>query len=177
MSDKVVLVSGGFDPIHIGHIQLFKGASGYGRVIVAVNSDDWLTRKKGYVFMPQHERCEIIAAMECVDKVYPIKRDIRNYHGRGGHSFYLQSSKVITNDRLWIQDDDNTCIDAIRLLVPDIFANGGDRTQQNVPEQAICEALGVDMIWGIGGQDKPQSSSWLVNNAMRQLGENNGRVE
>lgn len=169
-SDRTVMVSGGFDPLHVGHIQLFKGASGYGKLIVVVNSDDWLMRKKGYVFMSQRERCEIIAAIDCVDKVYPVKPNTADY--KRTDSFYLQSSKVSLSDCLWIQDDDDTCIDAIRLLVPDIFANGGDRTTENVPEQKICEALNVDMIWGIGGQDKPQSSSWLVNNAIEQLRQN-----
>jgi len=136
-----IMVSGGFDPLHVGHVQLMQDAARYGRLIVAVNSDDWLKRKKGYIFMPFRERIEIIKALECVWQVVDI------------------------------DDSDNTAIDAIRRYTPNFFANGGDRTKKNVPEQAICDELGVGMLWGIGGEDKPQSSSWLVNNAMEQLRE------
>ena len=133
------MVSGGFDPLHIGHVRLMQEAGRWGKLIVAINSDDWLRRKKGYVFMPFEERRAIIEALECV----------------------------------WItvafDDSDNTAIDAIRKQKPKIFANGGDRTKENVPEQAICEELGVEMWWGIGGEDKPQSSSWLVQNTIKQL--------
>lgn len=136
---KVIMVSGGFDPLHIGHVQMMEHAATYGKLIVAINSDEWLLRKKGYVFMPYDERHAIIEALRCV----------------------------------WIavgfDDRDNTAIDAIVTQRPDYFANGGDRTKKNVPEQAICDELGVEMLWGIGGENKPQSSSWLVNKAMEQL--------
>ena len=136
---KIVLVSGGFDPLHVGHVQLFEEAAKYGKLIVALNSDDWLRRKKGYAFMPIREREKIIEALSCV----------------------------------WLavrfNDNDGTAIDAIRRQKPDYFANGGDRTTKNVPEQDICDALNVEMLWGIGGEDKPQSSSWLVNNVIKQL--------
>jgi D-beta-D-heptose 7-phosphate kinase/D-beta-D-heptose 1-phosphate adenosyltransferase len=137
--EKKVLVSGGFDPLHIGHVRMMQEAAKYGKVIVALNSDDWLCRKKGYAFMPLEERRNLVEALGCV----------------------------------WLavafDDSDDTAIDAIRRQRPDYFANGGDRTTENVPEQAICDELGVKMLWGIGGTDKPQSSSWLVNNAMEQL--------
>lgn len=139
MSDKIILVSGGFDPLHVGHVFMMKEAAKYGKLLVAVNSDDWLRRKKGYVFMPNSERMNIIAALK---------------YTWGVVSF---------------NDDDDTAIDAIKTWKPAYFANGGDRTEKNVPEQEICDDLGVEMLWGIGGEDKPQSSSWLVNNAMEQL--------
>ena len=134
-----IMVSGGFDPLHIGHVQMMQDAARYGKLIVAMNSDDWLKRKKGYVFMPFRERIEIIKALECVWQVVDI------------------------------DDSDNTAIDAIRRYTPNFFANGGDRTKKNVPEQAICDELGVGMLWRIGGEDKPQSSSWLVNSVIDQL--------
>jgi len=139
---KTVMVSGGFDPLHIGHVQMMQEAAKYGKLIVAVNSDNWLMRKKGYVFMPFKERCAIIEALDCV----------------------------------WItvgfNDGDNTACEAIKIQGPDYFANGGDRKKDNVPEAKVCQTLGVEMLWGVGGEDKPQSSSWLVNNAMKQLGNN-----
>ena len=130
---KIILVSGGFDPPHIGHVRMFKEAAKWGDVVVAINSDDWLMRKKGYVFMPWKERAEIIREFASV--------------------------AVVTR----FDDSDNTACDAIRKFQPDAFANGGDRKKENTPEMDLCDELGVQMLWGIGGKDKPQSSSWLVN--------------
>lgn len=147
---KTVMISGGFDPLHVGHVQLIQAAARHGlpfhtsefnQVIVALNSDDWLRCKKGYVFMPWTERANIMISLKHVRVVTPI------------------------------DDSDGTAIDAIRRNHPDYFANGGDRTKKNVPEQPICNELGVEMLWGMGGEDKPQSSSWLVNKAMEQLRE------
>lgn len=151
------MVSGGFDPLHIGHVQMMIDAAKYGDVIVVVNSDDWLMRKKGYVFMPIKERCQIIAELQSVRQVIPMKSGLI-YDKAGAYSATVM-----------IQDDDNTCIDAIAKYRPTYFANGGDRTKKNVPEQPICETLGVKMLWAIGGDTKPQSSSWLVNAAIDQL--------
>ncbi len=130
---RTILVSGGFDPPHIGHVRMFKEASKWGNVIVALNSDDWLMRKKGYVFMPWEERAEIIREFESVYGVTPF------------------------------DDTDNTACSAIRTFRPHAFANGGDRKKENTPEMDLCDELGIQMLWGIGGSDKPQSSSWLVN--------------
>jgi len=131
---KKILVSGGFDPPHIGHVRMFKEAAEWGRVVVAINSDEWLMRKKGYVFMPWEERAEIISEFLSVDSV------------------------------LKFDDSDNTACEAIRNFKPDAFANGGDRKKDNTPEMDLCDQMGIQMLWGIGGKDKPQSSSWLVNN-------------
>jgi cytidyltransferase-like protein len=129
---KRIMVSGGFDPPHIGHIRMFQDAAEWGEVIVAINSDDWLMRKKGYIFMPWVERAEIIRELTSVEHVVSFN------------------------------DNDNTANQAIKVHRPDAFANGGDRKKKNTPEMDLCDKLGIQMLWGIGGKDKPQSSSWLV---------------
>ena len=139
MERKKIMVSGGFDPIHIGHIKMIKEASQWGDVIVIINSDEWLMRKKGYVFMPWSERREIMSNIKGVTKVSGVN------------------------------DADGTVCSAIGYHMPDAFANGGDRKKNNTPEMEICDELGIQMLWGIGGKEKPQSSSWLVNKAMEQL--------
>ena len=126
------MVSGGFDPVHIGHIRMILEASKHGDVIVVANSDDWLYRKKGFVFMEFEQRAEILASIKGVIKVSSV------------------------------DDSDTTVCEAIRRLKPDIFANGGDRKRHNTPEQAVCEELGVEMLWGVGGERKANSSSSLV---------------
>ena len=136
---KTIMVSGGFDPIHIGHIRMIRDAANWGRVIVVINSDEWLIRKKGYAFMPYKERAEIIGNIKGVS--------------------------VVTN----VNDADGTVCDALRHHRPNAFANGGDRKKDNTPEMDVCEELGIQTLWNIGGKDKPQSSSWLVNKAMEQL--------
>lgn len=129
---KTVMVSGGFDPVHIGHIRMITEASKYGNVIVVANSDDWLYRKKGFVFMEFEQRAEILSAIKGVIKVSGVD----DYNG--------------------------TVCEAIRRHKPDYFANGGDRKKHNTPEQAVCSELGVEMLWGVGGDDKANSSSDLV---------------
>ena len=126
-----VAVSGGFDPIHKGHVRMIRAASAFGNVIVIANSDEWLMRKKGYVFMPFEERAEIIESIKGVTAVVKAK------------------------------DDDETVCETLKDLRPDAFANGGDRKGDNVPEVALCNELGIKMLWNVGG-DKIQSSSWLV---------------
>jgi cytidyltransferase-like protein len=135
---KIIMVSGGFDPPHIGHIRMFKEAAEWGSVVVAINSDAWLMRKKGYVFMPWEERAEIIREFACVDSVVAFR------------------------------DTDGSSCSAIIDVRPDAFANGGDRKKENTPEMELCDELGIQMLWGIGGNDKPQSSSWLVNKFMEK---------
>lgn len=127
-----IMVSGGFDPVHIGHIRMIREASKYGDVIVVANSDDWLYRKKGFVFMEWEQRAEILSAIKGVIKVSGV------------------------------DDSDGTVCEAISRLKPDYFANGGDRKKHNTPEQSVCEELGVKMLWGIGGDEKANSSSELV---------------
>ena len=129
----LIAVSGGFDPVHIGHVRMIQDAARYGDVIVIINSDDWLMRKKGYVFMPWQERAEIMGNIKGVTIVTAVN------------------------------DSDGTVCEALKRHRPDAFANGGDRKTQNTPEMDVCEELGIQMMWAIGGNDKPQSSSWLVN--------------
>ena len=133
---KIVVVTGGFDPLHSGHLAYFKAAKKLGdRLIVGLNSDEWLTRKKGRPFMPMSERFALVSAIGVVDEV------------------------VVYND-----DDGSSC-DAIRLVKkrhPDahiIFANGGDRTKDNIPEMVFDD---VEFVFGVGGEDKKNSSSWIL---------------
>ena len=131
---RMVAVSGGFDPIHVGHVRMIQEAAKLGEhVVVIVNSDEWLKRKKGYAFMTFDERAEILSALEGVDSV--VKAD----------------------------DADNTVCETLIKLKPDIFANGGDRKSGNIPEYKLCDDLNIEMVFGVGGSDKPQSSSWLIN--------------
>ena len=127
-------VSGGFDPVHVGHVRMIAAAAKLGDVIVIANSDEWLVRKKGYMFMPYDERQEIL------------------YNFKG----------VI--DVVEASDDDGSVCKTLERIKPDIFANGGDRKNDNVPEVALCNELGIELVWNIGG-DKIQSSSELVANS------------
>lgn len=129
MSKKTICISGGFDPVHIGHLRMMQDAANYGYVIAIVNSDKWLMRKKGYIFMPFEERCEIIEGFACV------------------------------NDTTYVDDADNTVCEALYRLKPDYFANGGDRKTTNTPEMDVCEILGIKMLWGVGGGKIQSSST------------------
>lgn len=137
MREVNVAVSGGFDPLHVGHVRMLKEAKKYGDYLtVILNDDAWLMRKKGYVFMKEQERAEILEALECVDEVYI-------HHGK----------------------DDTVC-DALEMMCPDIFANGGDRRSElDIPEYKVCEENDIRMVFGVGG-DKIQSSSELVANVV-----------
>ena len=140
MRKKTVAVSGGFDPIHVGHIRMNREAAEHGDVIVIANSDEWLLRKKGYVFMPWKERAEIIQSIKGVAAVFQA------------------------------DDDDDTVTESLLRLKPDIFANGGDRKQQNTPVMKVCVDIGIEMLWNVGG-GKIQSSSELVAKSKQYKGE------
>jgi cytidyltransferase-like protein len=133
---KIVIVTGGFDPIHSGHIALLKEAKNLGHALaVGLNSDEWLRRKKGHEFMPWSERSAIIENLKMVDIVFSF------------------------------DDSDGSAIDAIKRVkevYPDdelIFANGGDRTKDNIPEMIFDD---VEFVFGVGGEDKKNSSSWIL---------------
>jgi cytidyltransferase-like protein len=135
---KIVLVSGGFDPLHSGHINLFSAARKLGdSLIVAVNSDQWLQRKKGKSFMPLSERINIAQNLKMVDLAFEF------------------------------DDSDGSARDAISVALswyPDcelIFANGGDRTEGNIPEMDNTDER-VTFEFGVGGSDKANSSSWIL---------------
>mgnify|MGYP000742807052 CR=1 FL=1 len=138
---KVVLVTGGFDPLHSGHIAYFKAARELGdHLVVGVNSDAWLTRKKGRPFMPIQERAAIIKELECVDEV--IAFDDSN------DTACLAIGQVLS-----------TKASSWKL----IFANGGDRTNTTTPEYAAWgDHPDVTFAFGIGGRDKKNSSSWIL---------------
>src|ERR1041385_2323159 len=123
---KIIAVSGGFDPVHIGHVRMFQEAAQLAdKLVVIINDDDWLMRKKGFVFMNEKERGEIIKEFECVDKVYV-------YHSPSGS---------------------NSVAGALRQIKPDIFANGGDKkTEEDIPESEVCNELGIKMIFNVGGR-------------------------
>ena len=126
-----VMVSGGFDPVHVGHIRMIREASEYGDVIVVANSDDWLHRQKGFVFMDFRQRAEILSAIKGV---------------------------LIVDS---VNDADDTVCEAIRRRRPTYFANGGNRREENTPEALLCNELEVELLWGIGGNEKISSSSEL----------------
>ena len=135
---KVVLVTGGFDPLHIGHIAYFKAAKKLGtKLIVGINSDDWLTRKKGRCFMPFEERVEIINELAVVDQVIGFEDEDDTACQAIFHTLCTQTGKII-------------------------FANGGDRTEQNIPEMKIYgDHPSVEFVFGVGG-DKKKSSSQIL---------------
>ncbi len=141
--EVVVAVSGGFDPIHPGHIRMFKNAKSLGdKLVVIINNDNWLRKKKGYVFMDEKERKEVIEAIRYVDQV------------------------VLTKHKP--NPDDMSVCDALKVLKPDIFANGGDRTKGNIPEVDVCKKIGTKMMFNTGEGGKIQSSSWLINKALKE---------
>ena len=135
-NNRIVVVSGGFDPVHTGHVLLLNSAKTYGDyLIVGVNSDEWLQRKKGRAFMPWSERSAIVANMKAVDEVMAFD-DID-----GSACNLLEKVK------------------AYYPGFPIIFANGGDRTAGNIPEMRIEDII---FKFGIGGENKANSSSWIL---------------
>ena len=134
---KIIVVSGGFDPIHSGHIAYFSSASKLGdQLIVALNSDEWLSKKKGKPFMNFSERKSIIESLAMVDKVIDFE-----------------------------DDEEGSCIlalEKVKRLYPEdkiIFCNGGDRNKKNIPEMKV---QGIDFEFSVGGDDKLNSSSWIL---------------
>jgi cytidyltransferase-like protein len=136
-SDPIVIVSGGFDPIHKGHMALFKAAAKYGKVHVLLNSDDWLARKKGTPFLSFQNRKEILKNMATIHRVH------------------------------WVDDRDETVCNGLLKLRGEysntkmFFANGGSRRIDSTPEMWFCEHLEIELLWDIGG-DKIDSSSKLL---------------
>lgn len=135
----VVAVSGGFDPVHVGHVKMFEEAKKLGDYLVVIlNCDDWLVRKKGYVFMPAIERAAVIRSIRWVDDVY--------IH----------------------ESEDQHVAQALEHVRPHVFANGGDRkAQADIPEAEVCGRLGIEMAFNVGG-GKIQSSSWLLQKVRQQ---------
>lgn len=137
---RIVAVSGGFDPIHVGHLRSIQEARELGdSIMVILTRDDQLIHKKGYCFMPYHERKEILMRIQGVDIVLP------------NIDFDLSSAQ------------------SLELYRPDIFAKGGDRIEDNMPEieKYVCKQIGCEIVYGVGG-GKVQSSSWLVKKSIEQ---------
>ena len=139
---KIICTSIPGDPIHVGHLSILRESAKLGQaLVVLVNSDRFLMEKKGYVFMPLEERMEIMAGFEWVDFVVP-----------------------------W--DEGNFVDGALSILQPDVFSKGGDRS--NIKDVAVCEVnickkLGIELILGVGGSCKVQSSSKLVDDVVNKM--------
>jgi len=135
---KTVIVSGGFDPLHEGHIELLARAKMLGdRLVVLLNSDEWLIRKKGYCFMPWDSRAAVLRAMKPVDYVEAVD----DSDGSVLPCLIMMDGRMSDIDKL-------------------IFANGGDRGQENTPELNFCFANDIGMEFGLG--QKIRSSSGLM---------------
>ncbi|MDP2788597.1 MAG: adenylyltransferase/cytidyltransferase family protein [bacterium] len=134
---KTISVSGGFDPLHIGHLEMFKFAKKLvgekGKLVVFVNTDSFLKKKKDKAFMKLRDRMRLIKALRGVDLVYPVI------------------------------DKDTTVRKTLLKYMPDVFANGGDRTKNNIPEFTVCKKLDIEMLFNVGGK-KTRSSSELLKN-------------
>ncbi len=136
--NKIAIVSGGFDPIHSGHIKLINEANKHGDVVVLLNSDQWLKNKKGKEFLSFDER-----------------------------KIIMQNIKGVI-DVIEFDDSDKTCIDGIKKAKSlyknnEIkFANGGDRNNNTTPEKEFCDNNNIETLFGIGGDNKSNSSSWIL---------------
>ena len=134
---KIIIVSGGFDPIHSGHIAYFKAAKEQGdMLVVALNSDDWLINKKGKFFMPFQERKIIIENLLSVDSVIDFDDDDKG----SATNALIKVKDMYPNDDIF-------------------FANGGDRNKENIPEMSVG---GIEFLFSIGGDNKINSSSWIL---------------
>jgi cytidyltransferase-like protein len=149
---RLVAVSGGFDPIHIGHVRMFKAARKLGdKLVVILNNDNWLKDKKGFAFMPEKERRELIESFPFVDRV------VLTDHVKG--------------------DADRSVVRALKKVKPTIFANGGDRDTRDAqktssslnPEQRYCKEHNIKMAFNVGKGGKVQSSSWMVDKAIEAV--------
>ena len=143
---SIIVLSGGFDPVHKGHIRMFRAAKEFpSTVIVGANSDMWLSRKKGKPFMQWEERKEILESIKFIDRVYGFN------------------------------DEDNSACDLIKNVIKEFlspedttiyFGNGGDKTKENSPEVDYCLHNNIEILWGLGG-GKIQSSSDLISNCKK----------
>ena len=135
-SEKIICVSGYFNPLHVGHIEYFEKSKQLGdKLVVIVNNDHQSMLKKGTSFMPENERLSIIRSLKIVD-------------------FAVLSI-----------DKDRTVCETLKCVMPHVFANGGDQTNDSIPERPICEKLGISLADKLG--DKIQSSSWLLSKSSK----------
>jgi len=158
----VVAVSGGFDPIHIGHVRMFERAKALGdELVVILNNDNWLRAKKQHVFMGEAERKEVIEALRAVDRVIVTGHAPDPIDPGAPAEFNALKMSVSAE---------------LAAIKPDIFANGGDRNEKNAADPAsslyhdinTCKVIGTQMIFNIGDGGKIQSSSWLLENYLKR---------
>jgi len=140
---RVVLVTGGFDPLHSGHLAYFKAAKALGdTLVVGINSDSWLKRKKGRSFYTWNERFQLIKNLEMVDYVIEFNDDENN-----SINAIKQSTQIFPGAKI-------------------IFANGGDRTAENIPEMGLLDDIrykdNLEFVFSVGGDNKMNSSSWIL---------------
>ncbi len=153
--EKIVAVSGGFDPLHIGHIRYMQEAKKLGdKLIVIINNDNWKRKKRKHVFMPDHERKEIIEALACVDEVII-----------SGHSKNPKGPKNMSVSKELLK------------IKPHIFANGGDRNEEDAknPESSqyydvkTCKKLGIQIVFNVGKGGKIKSSSEMLKEYSKKI--------
>lgn len=130
--NQTIALSGGFDIIHPGHIRMIKGAQNFGRVIILLNSDEWILKKRGIVMMPWHERKEILLSIKGIETVERVN------------------------------DTDGTVCEALKRLRPNVFGNGGLRVDRNTPERQLCNDLGIVCVWGLGGGERDAYSNDIL---------------
>ncbi|MDD5145037.1 MAG: adenylyltransferase/cytidyltransferase family protein [Candidatus Pacebacteria bacterium] len=136
----IVATSGYFNPVHVGHVRLFDAAKKLGtKLVVIVNNDEQVKLKGSIPFMNEKERMEIVSSFAPIDNI------------------------------ILAVDKDKTVCETLKLIKPDIFAKGGDRTKDNVPEMEVCREIGCKVVFGVGDGGKIQSSSWLINNALKSI--------
>jgi cytidyltransferase-like protein len=134
--EKIVCVSGYFNPIHVGHVRMFQDAKALGtKLIVIVNNDKQAFAKKGKIIVPEDHRLEMVKSIKWVD------------------------------DAIIAIDEDRSVCESLRKIKPHIFANGGDRSQDNIPEDVVCAELGIEMIDNVGKGGKVDSSTDIMKRA------------
>lgn len=132
VQNQIIALSGAFDVLHPGHIRMIKGAEYFGKVVIFLNSDEWVRRNKGFLLMPWSDRREMLLS---VTGVYSVER---------------------------VNDEDDTVCEALIRLKPNIFGNGGNRTHYNTPERRLCNEMGIACVWGIGGGERDKYSNEIL---------------
>lgn len=131
--DRAIALSGAFDVLHPGHTRMIRSALNFGRVVIILNSDQWVQRNKGALVMPWSDRREVLLSVYGVDEV------------------------------IHVNDEDNTVCEALQRRQPHIFGNGGSRVKKNTPEYALCQKLGIACVWGLGGGEADTYSNSVLN--------------
>jgi len=135
-SGKVICISGYFNPMHVGHVRMMKDSKALGdKLIVIVNNDKQALAKKGKIIINENDRLEMTKAIKWVD------------------------------DAIIAIDEDKTVRETLRKVHPDVFANGGDRGEGNVPEDEVCSELGIEMVYNVGEGGKVDSSTDIIKRA------------